>query len=76
MLAERKVMKYLLGLRFALTCYFCYLGGGFLALLFFITNNRVGAALAVILPTIAVGIFISLVVNRLQPRKKKLKVVR
>lgn len=69
-------MKYLLGLRFALACYGCYLIGGFLSAFLIITNNRVGAALAVLIPTIVVGIVISLVVNQVQPKKKKLPIRR
>ena len=67
-------MKYLLGFRFVLACYFCYLVGGFLSAFLIITVNRVGAVLAVLVPTIAVGIFISLIVRQVQPRKKKMPV--
>jgi UDP-N-acetylmuramyl pentapeptide phosphotransferase/UDP-N-acetylglucosamine-1-phosphate transferase len=68
-------MKYLLGFRFVLTSYFSYLIGGFLSAFLVITNNRVGAVLAVLIPTIGVAIFISVIVRQVkQPRKKKLVV--
>lgn len=59
MLAEGGSVKYFLGFRFALACYFCYIGGGFLSAFLVVTNNRVGAALAVLIPTICIGIVIS-----------------
>lgn len=60
--------------------YFFYMSGGFLSAVFVYTNNRVGAALAVIIPTIIVGIYLSLAVHSVQPAlapaKKKLPVRR
>lgn len=59
-----------------LFCYSCYMAGGFLSAWLVMQDNRVGAVLAVVIPTTFVGIYLSLVVNAIQPRKKRLPVRR
>jgi len=63
-------MKHSLRLKIILACYSCYITGGFLSALFTMTGNRVASVLAVMIPTIIVGIYISLVVNQTGARKK------
>ena len=66
-------MKHSLRLKAVLAYYVFYMSGGFLSAVFVYTNNRVGAVLAVIVPTIIVGLYMSLIVHSTQPpRKKKL----
>ncbi len=70
-------MKHSLRLKTVLLYYLFYMSGGFLSAVFVYTNNKVGAILAVIVPTIIVGLYLSLIVHSVQPpRKKKLPVRR
>jgi xanthine/uracil/vitamin C permease (AzgA family) len=69
-------MRHSLRLKSVLASYGFYMVGGFLSAVFVYTNNRVGAVLAVMIPTIIVGIYLSLIVHSVQPRKKRLPVRR
>jgi hypothetical protein len=72
MLAKRREgMKHSLRLKAVLAYYIFYMSGGFLSAVFVYTNNKVGAILAVIVPTIVVGLYLSFIVNSVQPPKKK-----
>jgi len=60
-----------------LACYGFYILGDFLGELFVMTSNRVALVLIVLIPTIALLAYISMVVHSTQPtRKKKLPVRR
>jgi cytochrome c oxidase subunit IV len=77
MLAERREdVKHSLRMKTVLLNYLFYMAGGFLSAVFVYTNNRVGAVLAVMIPTIIVGLYLSLIVHSVQPAKKKLPVRR
>jgi uncharacterized membrane protein YfcA len=69
-------MRHSLRLKAVLAYYLFYMVGGFLSAVFVYTNNRVGAVLAVIVPTIIVGLYLSLIVHSVKPAKKKLPVRR
>jgi len=58
-------------------CYGCYILGDFLGELFIMSGNKVGTVLIVLIPTIALLAYISMVVHSVQSaRKKKLPVHR
>lgn len=57
-------------------CYGCYILGDFLGELFIMSGNKVGTVLIVLIPTIALLAYISLIVHSVQPRKRKLPVRR
>ena len=59
-----------------IACYTLYMAGGFLSAWIVMTDNRVGAVLAIVVPTTIVGIYVSMIVNSVQPRKKRLPVRR
>jgi len=55
-----------------LACYGFYILGDFLGGLFLLANNKVALILAVMIPTIALLAYISMVVHSVQPRKKRI----
>jgi len=65
-------MKHMLRFRIAVACYSCYVCGEFLGSLFMYQNNKIGVVAVVLIPTIVLFLYISVLSRQVQPRKKKL----
>lgn len=65
-------MKTVVKLKIILACYACYMAGGILSAWFVETNNRTGTIVAIAVPTVIAMICVALLIQQVQPRKKKL----
>ena len=63
-------MKHALRFKMALALYSCYILGDFLGGLFVLQNNKVALVLVVMIPTILLLAYISLISHSVQPRKR------
>jgi uncharacterized membrane protein YfcA len=69
-------MKYTLRLKIAIACYSCYMCGQFLSSFFVYQDNKIGFAAIIVIPTLALFLYIAVIARQTQPRKKKLPVRR
>ena len=63
-------MKHALRFKMALALYSCYILGGFLGSLYVYQDNKVAIVLVVMIPTIALLAYISLISHSVQPKKR------
>jgi hypothetical protein len=65
-------MIYTLRLRIAIACWSCFIAGQFLGSFFVYQENTIGFAAIVLVPTLALLLYIALLSRQVQPLKKKL----